>query len=537
MPQSLRCPRCNGAVRVTDQAAGRRVKCPHCQQTFLAPGIESAGTNPEEDWLSLEEMASPPNPTSKQPQPPIKLSAGELNENQDSDDEEFVLKVPENARLDELAKTKKPSGSDTGFSRNDEELLKHFAGEDFDEFTTASEPLPSVTQSEKAKGLSGTPGSIKKTDSTRKEKAKRYKSPKQGSKDKVSKTSVAEPVELAQEYRVSCRICGSILHAKASQAGKIVKCSDCHSEVLIPSPPQVKKKQTLDLEQVETFQFESKPEAERRSDPFQKSAEQLLAEAERAEEEESSKAVDFDTPKVTEWLRIILGPFRDPGVIVHLAGLSILGIIPTLIVLKLQMPLLILGLFPGGVVLGLLTVSCGIAILLAAANDEPQVTEWPTLDIFGWLEHLILVGSAAALVALPCWFLSTLILGPHLLAVALTMFSIYLLFPFVLLSMLDMNSVFVPFSSELARSVTKCEEAWGGFYFSSGLLFAGTFLVFSFSSSWSPETCAVISIITAIFTAFLYFGMIGRLAYAIGQIVNAPPREDTVDREKSVEEE
>ena len=55
MPQSLQCPRCNGSVRVPDKAAGRRVKCPHCQGTFLAPGIDLTKHDNEEDWLSLDE--------------------------------------------------------------------------------------------------------------------------------------------------------------------------------------------------------------------------------------------------------------------------------------------------------------------------------------------------------------------------------------------------------------------------------------------------------------------------------------------------
>ena len=124
-----------------------------------------------------------------------------------------------------------------------------------------------------------------------------------------------------------------------------------------------------------------------------------------------------------------------------------------------------------------------------------------------------------------------LILGPSLLSVAITMLSIYVFFPFVLLSMLDMNSAFVPFSGEVARSVTKCEDAWGGFYFSSGLLFVGLFLVFSTASAaMSPVSGAILAIAGGVAGTFLYFGMIGRLAYSIGQAVNAPPRQDEVDR-------
>ena len=574
MPQSLQCPRCNGSVRVTDQAAGRRVKCPHCQQTFLAPGIDRSGEKQDDDWLSLEEPATPtaasprtagseaPNSNlkvskaprsnssgSKKPsiQPPLKLPPDQdilgedLFENApvfsnsadasfpdlsgeaiDSEEEEFVLKLPEKATLKTPSKTSKPTTLGAGFLQDEEAILKEYAGDDFDDFTSESEPLPSTMRSSRAKGVHAQPGATgqgKHSNPTA--------SPKRNQTDS---TKTAQPIEYASEYRVTCKVCGSFIYAKATQAGKTIKCSDCYSEILIPSPPRIKKKTVVDMDQVETFQFESSPKAEKRPDPFQKSADQLLAEAEQAEEDSPSKPSDFDTPKVGEWIAGVLAPFRDPSVLVHLAGLCILGIIPALIVIKMDMTILTLGLFPGGLILGLLSVSCGMAILMATANDEPQVSEWPTLDPFNWIGQLTLVGAAAIMAALPVWALSTLILGPHLLATAMTMFSIYLLFPFILLSMLDMNSITKPFSSELARSVTKCEEAWGGFYFSSGLLFVGTFLVFSLGSTASAEACTVMSIIAAETTAFLYFGMIGRLAYAIGQTVNAPPRNDEVDR-------
>ncbi|MDA8697552.1 hypothetical protein N9M41_03670 [Rhodopirellula sp.] len=573
MPQSLQCPRCNGSVRVTDQAAGRRVKCPHCQQTFLAPGIDQSNQSQEDDWLSLEDnaLSALPQPKTAKTQPTIPLppdldlldhtdqaSGGQRSVQESNplesntgkpdlhvahtpdssweDDEEFVLKLPPNATLRTPAKTGDPNSLDSGFLQNEEALLQQFAGDEFDEFISDSEPVPSATRSNRAKGISGQPGTTGSSSSVGGVPESTSSSATNRKQSGTDSTQDARPIEYATEYRVNCKVCGSFIYAKATQAGKTIKCGDCYSEILIPSPPRIKKKPTMDMSQVETFQFESNPKAERRPDPFQKSADQLLAEAERADQEEPSRPTDFDTPQIGEWVLNVLAPFRDPTVLIHLAGLSILAIIPTLIVLKLNMPILTLGLFPGGLIVGLLTASCGMAILLAMANDESSVSEWPTLDPFGWLEQLMLVGGAAMLAAVPCWVLTTWLIGPGLLSAALTMFAIYLIFPFILLSMLDMNSVFTPFSSELARSVTKCEEAWGGFYFSSAILFVGTFLAFAVGSASSNETCAVISIIAAVTATFLYFGMIGRLAYAIGQSINAPPRKNDIEETRREKE-
>ena len=533
------------------------MKCPHCQQTFLAPGIVASSKSKDDDWLSLDE---PPGPIPKTTggstsDAPIKLT---LEDDEDGDDE-FVLQLPKSMQkrnADKIAEpptTANPKPLSGDFLSNQDDLLNdlrgdefdgdEFNGDEFDDFTTISESVPKINslnhpnESKSPKSKQGKEViASANTNKTPLAPNKTRQGVNGSAGNQTNPPPEANDVEYAKDYRVTCKVCGSYLYAKANQVGKTIKCSDCYSEMVIPPAPKLKKKATINIDQAETFQFESNPKVERRPDPFQKSANELLEDAARINEEETSEPDGYDTPQIGEWLKSVLSPFRDPTVLIHLAVLSLLAILPTIVVLKLEMAILTLGLFPGGLLFGLLSISCGMAILLAAANDEAQVSQWPTLDPSAWLGQTVLVGSAAFIAAVPCWILCTSIFGAHLLTTALTMFSIYALFPFVLLSMLDMNSIFKPFSSELSRSISKCEEAWGGFYFSSGLLFVGTFLLFAISSTSSPEGCAIISIIAAETTMFLYFGMIGRLAYAIGQVINAPPRTDTIDSTQKTDE-
>jgi DNA-directed RNA polymerase subunit M/transcription elongation factor TFIIS len=501
MSQSLQCPRCNGSVTVADHAAGQRVECPHCQQTFLAPGI-APKANDDDDWLMLDEIPDVASPI----KPPAKLT------NQPA--------TPGKGPTPSRPSTQTPASSGKRFSPEEEALLAEFAS-DLDDFTAELEsPPPPIP-----------PGPPLAPTAPIKPVA-RSQSKESPSPQPTSPQPAAQPVEYASEYRVVCNTCGSFLYAKASQAGKTVKCSDCYSPIVIPPPPKVRKKFEVNLDEAESFTFEANPKVERRPDPYQKSADALLEEAAR-EEDTNKKPTYDDTPDVLEWLRGIFAPFKDLGVLAHLLGLIVLGCIPAVIVMKIDSPILVLGLFPAGFFLALLTISCGMAILQSVANEEPSVTDWPTLDPLAWLGQLFVVGAAATVAAVPIWIICMLILGPQLLSVAITMLSIYVLFPFVLLSMLDMNSPFIPFSGEVARSVTKCEEAWGGFYFSSGLLFVGLFLVFSAASAaMSPTSGAVLAIAAGIAGTFMYFGMMGRLAYSIGQAVNAPPRRDEVDRSR-----
>jgi len=333
---------------------------------------------------------------------------------------------------------------------------------------------------------------------------------------------VATSVEYASEFRVKCMVCDSLMFAKASQAGKTVKCSDCLSPITIPQPPKVRKKQTMDIDSAQTFGLEQ-PKTVRNpdADPNRKSAAKLLEDAARVDDEPAD--IHYaDTPSVTAWLNGIFGIFRDVGVITHWIGLSLMAVFPILFVMAANHSFFYIALIPGGLFFSALVVSCGFAILQSVANEEERVSEWPILDPPSWLSELVVAVAAAAMVGAPVAVLSQMLVSP-LIGIAFTMFAIYAFFPFVLLSMMDMNSAFAPFSPEVARSVTKCEEAWGGFYFSSGILFAVLyFLIFSVGLTGSVGVS--ISVFASVAVAFIYFAMIGRLAFAIGQAVNARPK-------------
>ena len=461
---------------MAEDAAGTRVGCPHCAQTFLAPGVAPSVSN-DDDWLQMDEPSlpssnsGPPKPATTQP-PPVA-----------------------------------PASTNSGpkISPEDEAMLREFTT-DLNEFTAEIESVPAP----------GPPASPPPTRSN---------------PDNVGSTPapLAPTPEFADQYRVKCKICGSLLYARATQAGRTVKCGDCHSPVTIPPPPRVSSNAAIDLDQAPTFGFEPSGVEDRRTDPFKKSADELLDEAARENREQPKTDYD-DIPSFRDWFSSVFGIFGDLGVLAHWIGLSLLGTIPVFFLLSFEHPMLTMALFPLGFFLGVLTVSCAFAILQALANEEDTVTDWPSLDPFAWLGQLFLVVAAASVAAVPVWMLCVFTIGVNLTSVAFTMFVIYAVFPFVLLSMMDMNSVMIPFSPEVARSVNKCEESWGGFYFSSAVLFLALFLVFVMTGSMPPHVAAAISITLSIGAVFCYFSMIGRLAYSIGQAVNAPKMENDIDR-------
>ncbi|MDB4423190.1 hypothetical protein N9276_01270, partial [Rhodopirellula sp.] len=542
VPKSLQCPRCNGSVSITDDASGKRVKCPHCEQNFIAPGIaaDTSREEDEDDWLTLSDTPAPVVPSSTSPnpgqanKPKSPVTAKTPNPQSDdplsNDDDSFFSETTlPPTPLPNASASNLPSAGSNASQANDnprgptispaEEAL-------LSQFTDTSIPAPAPQQPVKSNTI----------DAIRALGAAATTAGSTGTNPSATTDPQAVSTEYESEFRVTCNTCGTIMYAKAVNAGKTTKCSDCYSEVTIPQPPKVRKKPEIDITNAETFSLGQMDTGTRSTaDPFKKSADDLLAEASR-EEEEKTTPIYEDTPNVVEWLNNVFGIFKDPGVIMHWVVISVGAAIPTALLLQIEQEslqmLLTLGMMTGGLVLGAITVSCAFAILLSVANGNDRVEEWPSMDIFQWLDQLILVLGATALVAIPMWTVCYLTDCPQLLGIAIIMFSIYLLLPFILLSMLDMGSVLTPFSPELARSVSNSQEEWGGFYFSSGLLFTGLFLFIA--TTWSTDsTIGIVAAITlAIFTTFTYFGMMGRLAFTIGQSVNAPPMKNDIDRSR-----
>jgi hypothetical protein len=340
----------------------------------------------------------------------------------------------------------------------------------------------------------------------------------------------------ANEFKVRCPHCGTQTDVKSAKVGQEIKCRDCHNWIRVGQPPRVRQKAELNSETAPTFQFSPSKTtgSDRPADPFRKSADELLAKASQVDDDQPEP--DFDVPKIRDWATAVVGIFLQIGVMAHWLIMSTMASVIAFTALAIGHPILVVGLFAGGGMFAAAVLACGFAIMQSVANEEETVSDWPiTLEPAEWLAPTVFCIAAAALACLPGWFIGYMSFGNGLTTVCLTMISMFAIFPFVLLSMLDMQSIFVPFSPDVGRSVTRCEEAWGAFYFSSGLIFFATFLIFVFADSFQPPATAVLSIFFAVGASFTYFAMLGRLAYAIGQTTNAKPKENNITEVRDAE--
>ncbi|MFO7900583.1 MAG: DUF4234 domain-containing protein [Planctomycetota bacterium] len=70
MPIQLRCSGCGATLRVGDEVAGKKVKCPKCGEVFRAPAAGDAGADPEPTRAPSPEGAPLREEPPSAPRPP-----------------------------------------------------------------------------------------------------------------------------------------------------------------------------------------------------------------------------------------------------------------------------------------------------------------------------------------------------------------------------------------------------------------------------------------------------------------------------------
>lgn len=487
-PIKVKCPVCESILLIPSSRRGERVACEQCGSKIKVPGV-AATAGDDDDWLKLETDLTSASTDAAGPA----RAADAAGPADADDDDEFM--IPAEPPTRSTGGVTGRGGSAGGkpvdpppLSSSDLDALAGFANDDDQQ----AAPMKRVE---------------------------------------------AKP-SADDSFRVRCPVCESVTYAKVAQVGKRIRCPDCHSAIVVPPPQRAKPKYKPDLEAAATYAFSDGDGDQlpaRVSDPFRKSADDLLRAAEAAEDD--SEEEEWELPAFGAWFSGLGRVFVDPAVAVHILLLSLLAFIPAAIALSVEHEsrVVVLGMFAGGAVFGALVLACGFAILQSVANGEERVSDWPVFDPMEWFGQLIVVISAVAVSAGPIWMVAHFLFPGGLLTVALTMLSLYALFPVVLMSMLDEQSVMVPFSTDVSKSIVRSPDQWGAAYLASAVLFFAMFLCFMIASVCPPKTGALLAIVVTVSGVFAYFGIIGRLAFAIGHAVNAPPMVNDIERERERE--
>lgn len=277
-----------------------------------------------------------------------------------------------------------------------------------------------------------------------------------------------EPLAPAAEQEVLvplfCRVCHTRMHAPASQIGYPMACPDCGTTTIVPRPdPNARKNTAPDLV----------------AGKYDVGAQQVKAPPPRRivqpEAIENRREV-AELPRWTFFSGVFTFPWRREALArwVYLsAGMIVTELLAAFITSLLASgdKMLVVGAGFAGLALLWFSVwtysfasACFLAIVEDTANGADEVTEWPSGDWRDWLFPLVQV-IFVQMIAGAIGYLVTLVLGAAGITTWLPVpVATFFLFPFLLLSMLETNSVLNPFSPPIMKSLFTFWWGWLLYY-------------------------------------------------------------------------
>jgi MFS family permease len=273
--------------------------------------------------------------------------------------------------------------------------------------------------------------------------------------------------------------------------------------------------------------------------------ETLQRATEEFEADEGGRPALPDKPMTTGMVSF----FFEPGVFLRCLALTIalhveLGLISSAVAAFSGGPLqqfLCALLCAGSIVMGMAVVLTGSVMLLAVlqdtANGKDEIDSWPQGFFMDWLFEGLYVAVALFLGVLPGVLAGQFVLcaggAATVYAVALAVCSgvtLLVLFPVMLLSLLEAGSPFVPVSRPIWRSLSIARPRWVQFYALSVVLaMAGLVILLGFRRGGVVLDFLVLFFVTAL--SMIYFRLLGRLAWCCREAVAEPVSPEAAPRE------
>ena len=322
---------------------------------------------------------------------------------------------------------------------------------------------------------------------------------------------------------VVCPICAARIDTLAKRAARQEKCPDCHEPVRIPSLAEVAAKRKRQPKKRPPPEVQPLPVTPPK--PRSGSVPTFFAEARAAIRQEEVSP----PPKYPFFSRVYTVPWHGEVFSRWLFltfGLTVMGlVIGFLLSMGAETAGSQFGMVIAFFVLPLIWISCWTlsyaaacsrAILEDTAAGSDRITSWHEQNWREWVLVLTYVSFLAAL-ALILGHLTALLAQyagapywPTLAAVA------WITFPIILLSSLEADSVFVPLTPPIARSLWQHGRAWLTFYVLSTLTVLGPNLAVLLLSPILPPWLGplLLAPVTAA-SVFVYSRLVGRLGLVI----------------------
>jgi hypothetical protein len=470
------CPGCGAQYDFPASMAGRRGRCASCGKEFVVPELlPRAPDNPAKPKPSRGSIFDEEESDSTPQYIPVVCRVCQTRYYGQPDQVGKVLKCPDCDARNEVPPPPKPKAK---------KIPEALEGEQYELWDADMQPLPSAMLASQPKFIA-----------------------------------------------VKCRYCDTMMYATEKQIGQSITCPDCGKAHQVPAPPQPKRKRSViaadaprldpafapvELPPVLTREAQKKIEDELDATPYG----QALAESRR-----TGKPLTVDPrgrPILPRW-PLVAGvlPFMfSPGVPVRWLGLSI-ALACSITVLLSGLALAASGglgaiagmcLFAVGCVFTLISTAVITSTLLVIVSESSegnkQVQAWPR--IFDSMGDFFLFAVAGMVSAFPGWLVGELFVERFEWKALSVAVSMLLCFPIVLLSQLDISSMWAVVSPKVLRSMARCPFSWLTIYFESAAIMA-----VCLASAYSGSLWLLVFVSMA--GMLLYARLLGRLAWRLAE--------------------
>jgi len=157
--------------------------------------------------------------------------------------------------------------------------------------------------------------------------------------------------------------------------------------------------------------------------------------------------------------------------------------------------------------------SSALKIVTATANGAERIEEWASEDFLDWAFEALYLVNSVVISLLAGWGLQALF--PRLPPDVPVIGSLFVLFPVILLSMLETGSAMNPISPALLRSLFSQWYAWLGFYALAAMLLTVVAGLVAGLWLWIGPWSAFPSSLVIAPALMIYFRLLGRLGWCI----------------------
>ncbi len=343
--------------------------------------------------------------------------------------------------------------------------------------------------------------------------------------------SAADCKVVHQKYvALECPSCHARLHATEDLIGQQIVCPDCDKSVVVPTPlPSKPKPGPRREKQEEETYVAADPGAAPDYQPFIRGRRWRLGHG-QVTDAETGEEIFAPRPRMAvprwplthgivtfpfyrnsfaRWLVLSVGAVAVATAVIFAVEMSQVQIATSQFMAAMATAAAVI---TGAMWTVTATVHC-LVILRDTAYGYEQVEAWPDGLFVDWALDSFFVLVALALSVLPGIGLGAVVRSPGLPPWSFPAASVLVLFPIILLSMLEANSLSVPLSGWVCRSWIRKWWAWGLFYLETlGPAAAIGLVIRGLQAEFVPMALAVLApfIVAAL---MIYFRLLGRLAW------------------------